>query len=180
MLKRLIISFFIFVVAIASLYSFSCFGIAEGFTIEDCKSKGYVFNKIILDSGEYVIWDVTPPPGLSSEFFPTYRIWIDNEYGLYKLQARSNFDYQFPWLNDLQSVLNKKYGRSDSVYQIRVWEWYKDGDHITLKSNKKDAVENLDYSLIANYQWIFLTYTGRIQGMIEKRETDDLISSTVF
>ena len=67
------------------LMAFSCFGIREGFTKEECEEAGAKFLEMSKDYGTYQVWQFSPTPLNKSRFFNAYYVYIDQDVGAFKI-----------------------------------------------------------------------------------------------
>ncbi len=82
------ISIFILVMFSAfPLFSFSCFGISEGFTKDQIQESGAKLVQISKDYGTYQVWEFEPTPMNKWRDFDYYYAYIDEKIGTFRVIA---------------------------------------------------------------------------------------------
>ena len=123
MIKK-IFSFAVTLFLASPLMAFSCFGIDEGFTKEQCEDAGVEFIEISKDYGTYQVWMFEPSSINRSSYFDCYYIYIDQALGVIKVIAYSepqgdsdsDFDRVQLKFNQAKWDYARKYGiQSDDV-----------------------------------------------------------------
>ena len=121
MIKKLIMAIALILLLASPLMAFSCFGIEEGFTKEQCEEAGAKFLEISKDYGTYQVWQFEPSPINRSNYFDCYYVYIDRAFGVIKVIAYSNpqgdSDYDFDRVqlkfNQARWDYGRKYGLKD-------------------------------------------------------------------
>ena len=88
-MRKILISIIVALFLAAPLMAFSCFGIEEGFTKQQCEDVGAEFLEISKDYGTYQVWMFEPSPINRSSYFDCYYAYIDRTFGVIKVIAYS-------------------------------------------------------------------------------------------
>ena len=88
-MKKLLTSIIAVLFLATPLMAFSCFGIKEGYTKEQCENAGAEFLEISKDYGAYQVWMFEPSPINRSGYFDCYYVYIDQTLGAIKVIAYS-------------------------------------------------------------------------------------------
>lgn len=120
-MKKTIAAFVAVLFLAFPLSAFSCFGIEEGFTKEQCEEAGAKFLEMSKDYGTYQVWMFDPAPINRSDYFDWYYVYIDQTLGAIEVVAcsdllgnddiaASNADLLF---NRMKQSYGKKYNVSE-------------------------------------------------------------------
>ena len=118
-MKKIIAAMAAAVLLAAHLAAFSCFGIEEGYTKEQCEEAGARFLEMSKDYGTYQVWLFEPSPINRSDYFDWYYAYIDQAFGVIEIVACSdllgNDDRASNEADLLFNRMKQTYGRKYNV-----------------------------------------------------------------